>query len=112
MMYKMIHGQVESGNCLIQTQGHTWGHNQDSYSHTQELMLIYFLITLQQLDYGIICPALLLNLLRLTYLSNILILDSIGMILCDSCCTIYSIWRFLYSNKIQCNKFFLAQYSC
>jgi len=41
MMYKMIHGQVESGNCLIQVQSRTRGHNQ---SHIQELMLICFLI--------------------------------------------------------------------
>jgi len=48
----------------------------DSYSHTQELMLICFLITLQQSGYGIAYPAVLLNPLTLTYLNNTLILDN------------------------------------
>ena len=45
MMYKMMHGQVESGNCLVQAQSRTRGHNQRfPQPYTQELMLICFLI--------------------------------------------------------------------
>jgi len=97
---KMIHGQVESENCLSQVESHTRRHNQrflQPYSRIDARLFSY--VTLQQSDYRIAYPAVLLNPLTLYYLSNILILDnSYGFI-----CTIYSTWRFLYSNKIPYN---------
>jgi len=43
MIDKMIHGQVESGNCLKATLGDI---TKDSYNHIQELMLINFVFLL------------------------------------------------------------------
>jgi len=50
MMYKMIHGQVESGNYLIQTQSYIQGHNQrflQPYSRIDAHLFSYYPSTIR-----------------------------------------------------------------
>jgi len=93
----MAKSKLKVGTVLFKLQAALGDIAKDFCNHTPELMLICILIILQQLDYGMAYPAGLLNPQTLTYLSSTLILDN------SYNCTIYSIWRFLYSKKIQCN---------
>jgi len=60
----------------------------DFYCHTQKLMLTCILIALPKLGYGMDYPAVLSNLITLTYFKQHI--NFIFTNLCDLCCTIYT----------------------
>ena len=86
----MAKSKLKVGAVLFKLQATLRDIAKDFWNHTPELTLICILIILQQSDYGMAYPVVMLNLQTLTYLSSTLILDNSYNVQYS-----YSILRFL-----------------